>query len=246
MSHISQYADFLLYVKQISEKCGFNTDIDRMRIPSTKRICLVGRNRTYTDWNSVNSTINQMIEDGCRKKTDGEETSGKSVLCPGNEWVADFKPREAIERVRNCTRLDETLKSDIVLLAANHLLVKRRMIAHPQDPGKTWNAGSTAALSEIVPLISPEQLKRLKSECGGLQTLFRNHHQVFLVEKGHVQLRIPTPPDNAVKDRKTPVRSKSCWFFNNHPDGCLLNDSECAYKHEPLENTVLIPFTNKQ
>lgn len=238
-AHMSQYADFLLYVKQISEKCGFKTDMDRMRIPSTKRICLVGRNRTYpaNEWNSVNSIINQMIDSGCRNKLNGskknaqgEEAGGKNDLCPDNGWVVDFKPREAIERVKNCTRVDETLLSDIVSLTVNHLLVKRRVIAHPQDPSKTWNAGSVAAFNEIVPLISPEKLKHLKSECGGLQTLFRNHHQVFLVQKGHVQLRTPTP--KSLNTTKIPVRSKPCWFFNNHPDGCLLDGSECAYKHE--------------
>lgn len=233
-SHVSQYADFLMYVKQISEKCGFKTDIDRMRIPSTKRICLVGRDRTYNlqEWTSINSGINQIIEDGCRRKTEPEENRSNDGSNNDNEWVADFKPREAIEKVRNCTQLDQTLINEIVTLTAKHLLVKRRMQSHPTNPSRTWNAGGVAGLGDIIPLIGAERLKKLKSECGGLQTLLKNHHQIFLVEKGKVQFRPPILLSDITNKSKIKVKSKPCWFFENHPDGCLLDESECAFKHE--------------
>lgn len=230
-STLSQYSDFLLYIKDVSEKCGFKAEIDRLRIPSTKRICLVGRNRTYTaeKWNSVNSAINLMIEEGCRKTA--EERKENDVGSSGdNGWVSEFKPREATEKVRNCTQLESSLINDIVTLTANHLLVKRRSIPHQVHSNKMWNAGGIAALGEIIPLIGSEKLKKLKSECGGLQTLLKNHHQVFLVEKGTVQLRTPINVAD-VSNSKVRVKQKRCWFFNNHPDGCLLDDSKCAFRH---------------
>lgn len=35
------------------------------------------------------------------------------------------------------------------------------------------------ALSDVVKLFDKDVLKQLKSECGGLQTLLRNHNSVF-------------------------------------------------------------------
>ncbi|KAK3919624.1 putative tRNA (uracil-O(2)-)-methyltransferase [Frankliniella fusca] len=232
-SHLSQYADFLMYIKLISEKCGFKTDIDRMRIPSTKRICLVGRDRTYEPdaWMFINASINQMIEDGCRKKAENEENKSNKASNQDNEWVADYKPRDAIEKVRNCTQLEQTLVQEIVMLTVKHLLVKRRLQSHPKYPNKIWNAGGVAAIGDVIALIGTEKLKKLKSECGGLQTLLKNHHQVFLVEKGKVQLRTPILQSDVCNSSKIKIKSKPCWYFENHPDGCLLDEADCAFKH---------------
>lgn len=232
-SLLSQYSDFLVYVKHISESCGFQTDVDRLRIPSTKRICVVGRERTYPqeNWLSINSCINELIEDASRLKVEGDEMKIKCNSAGDNEWALDFKPREATERVRNCTQLEENLIGEIVSLTASHLLIKRRLIPHPKKPETTWNAGGIAAFSEIVPLIGTDKLKRLKNECGGLQTLLKNHHQIFLVEKGKVQFRSPIKLNDVINNSKVRVKQKPCWFFQNHPDGCLLEDTECAYVH---------------
>lgn len=35
------------------------------------------------------------------------------------------------------------------------------------------------SLSDVVKLFDKDVLKQLKSECGGLQTLLRNHNSVF-------------------------------------------------------------------
>lgn len=230
-SNLSQYADFLMYVKQISEESGFETHIDRMRIPSTKRICLVGRRRTYDadEWTSVKTRINKLIVDGCRRSVELEKNVS-DVHCD-NEWVANFKPREATERVRNCTQLEEQLVQEIVSLTAEHLLAKRRLLPHPTQPNRNWNAGGHATLAEIVPLIGASKLRQLKNECGGLQTLLKNHHQVFRVEKGQVSLRTPIRLSETVKNDKIKVKCKPCWFFHHHPDGCMLEDSDCAFKH---------------
>ncbi|XP_065193525.1 probable tRNA (uracil-O(2)-)-methyltransferase, partial [Sycon ciliatum] len=43
----SQYLCYLDYIESICEQCGFNVAMDVMRIPSTKRVCLVGQTRSY-------------------------------------------------------------------------------------------------------------------------------------------------------------------------------------------------------
>ena len=44
--------------------------------------------------------------------------------------------------------------------------------------GETRVSGSLS-LTEVASELDPETLQRLKRECGGLQTLLRNNHQVF-------------------------------------------------------------------
>lgn len=36
-------------MREVGERCGFVVEMDRLCIPSTKRICLVGRTRTYPE-----------------------------------------------------------------------------------------------------------------------------------------------------------------------------------------------------
>ncbi|KAJ8976260.1 hypothetical protein NQ317_000822 [Molorchus minor] len=39
---VSQYSDYFNYIENICKMCGFNIKVDKLRIPSTKRTCLVG------------------------------------------------------------------------------------------------------------------------------------------------------------------------------------------------------------
>ena len=42
-----------------------------------------------------------------------------------------------------------------------------------------FSVAGTIALGDVIKLFDAETLKRLKSECGGMQTLLRNNHQLF-------------------------------------------------------------------
>ena len=80
--------------------------------------------------------------------------------------------------MRNCTKIPKIITEEIVGLIVNALLSKEKV-------DKLWNAGGTLNLSEIPKtVISLDLLKELKSECGGLQTLLRNHNHIFIVNKG--------------------------------------------------------------
>ncbi|CAI8049007.1 Probable tRNA (uracil-O(2)-)-methyltransferase [Geodia barretti] len=100
-------------------------------------------------------------------------------------------------------------------------------------------------ISDAARLFDDAVLRQLKQECGGLQTLLRNHHQVFAVCRGFVQLRNwavagpehgPRRPAKrrSAEDAKRLVKTKPCWFHHNHPQGCprqFLEDSSCPYAH---------------
>lgn len=225
----SQYFEYMNYVKKICEECGFETDMDKLRIPSTKRICLIGRGRTYPEENTEvrEAAIRSLIEARCCEHS-GEKNSD-------NSWSVGFKPREVLERVRNCTKLDRGLISEVISLVAENLLNKRRLI-EVQGSDEKWNAGGQLELSEIAALLPQDTLKEMKSECGGLQTLLRNNGEVFQVVEGKVQFRVPGSVTVATRkkkqsNKKLTIKSKPCWFYLNHPNGCPLNDETCNYKH---------------
>lgn len=229
----SQYAEYISYVKYISETCGFDTQIDKLRIPSTKRICLIGWERNYSNKDShlQDARIKALLN--TRSSSSSEKDQNKDIF---GIWSENFKPRNPKEEVRNCTQLDKNLISDIVKIVSSQLLCTYRPINLQEECNKTWNAGGQIDLKDIVKLVPLEMLKHLRSEYGGIQTLLKNNSNIFSVIQGKVQFRIPgITPNNAQKKRKGnnthPIKVKSCWFHENHPDGCPATAIKCNFKH---------------
>lgn len=206
----SLYMSFIDYLMELSSNvCGFQTKIDRLKIPSTKRICLIGDVRSY-------SLENFNIQ--CQKIDEFVKASSDNK----------FAPRDKVELVKNCTNIDKNVIGRIVKIIFNHLLKDTMLI-------DDWNIGGTMELCDAAKLISQDDLKMLKSEFGGLQTLFKNKQNIFEVKNGAVKLRKPKRFDeikiNANKKRKFNIKDFSCYFHENHPQGCFLKENECIYKH---------------
>ncbi|XP_050533398.1 probable tRNA (uracil-O(2)-)-methyltransferase [Daktulosphaira vitifoliae] len=196
-SSLSQYHDYLKYLENTCiDIFKFEIKVDRLRIPSTKRICLIGWSKKYNQ-----QQFNQVVQD--------IENFAKSKF---NENVK-FIPRPSIEKVRNCTKLDRDLVQSVVNSVVEVLL------KHPDQ----W--ACRVSLRELANEIGAERLKKLKKECGGLQTLLRNHRYIFIVEKGSVGFRKPTKNEGKV------WKKHKCWFYHNFPDKCPLNDNECYNIH---------------
>lgn len=227
--HHSQYQDFLEYVQQICNCCGFSTFVDRLKIPSTKRICIVGYERaTPADSQRIQTFI-----DGQSKKTD----SVQATAHPDNTtavWSEQFRPRSNVERVQNCTKIDKEIEREIVRLVFDRLIVKKRYVADFEHP--RWNVGGQLSLGDLAAAIPNDKLRELKSECGGLQTLLRNNNQIFAVQQGTVQLRLPIKYSVRLEqaraaNKEFTFKEKPCWFRANHPDGCPFSDDDCSFKH---------------
>lgn len=219
----SQYHDYIDFLIDISLTCEFkNTEIDRLKIPSTKRICLIGTGRKYKDFqfDSKCQEIQQYINENLNKNYRFTE-----------QWSEDFKPRDKVEAVKNCSKIDELISEVIVESIFRHLLAKKSFSPLFKD----WNCGGSITMSEAVGLVSDENLKKLKSECGGLQTLLKNNHQIFLVANGVVKIRIPQKLSDRVfserSAKRNVVKSKPCYFLSDHPSGCPLSDTDCPYLH---------------
>lgn len=253
-SSLSQYMDYLDYILKLCKVCGFNTKIDRLRIPSTKRICLVGYARNYPEENAVKvyRDVKILIDSKTCKHLAviSREQTGCCLEMKGSveeKWVQDIRIREKEEKVRNCTHLCRELVEEILKLVAEQLLNKQDLILLSSTEGeeRLWNAGGRLSLEELASLIPREKIKKLKNECGGLQTLLKNNGHVFFVKCGYVQLKVPSV--EALVQKKKPVslqqchcrgsvrsaarKQKPCWFQFNHPDGCPLSDDDCSYRH---------------
>ncbi|XP_014236865.1 probable tRNA (uracil-O(2)-)-methyltransferase [Trichogramma pretiosum] len=222
-SSVSQYNDYMQYIKDVSENCGFKTDIDKLRIPSTKRICIIGTDRNYAplDFESQDVKIQSIV------------SARSNGLQNEDSWSSTFKPRESVEKVRNCTKVNKDLISSIIEIVVSLLFHKARLIS--LENGKTWNAGGEIELAQVAKAVDTESLKQLKNECGGLQTLLRNNGNIFKIESGKVRFRVPGK-ETVGKKKKPKVSTvkrkiKDCWFHINHPDGCPLTDEECDFIH---------------
>ncbi|XP_041976973.1 probable tRNA (uracil-O(2)-)-methyltransferase [Aricia agestis] len=218
-SSISQYTEYLDKIYKLCVEMGFETSKDRLKIPSTKRICFISSSRTYTidKHERQIEIVNNMV--ACET---GVHNNNEQII----------KTRDPIEKVKNCTQIDKNVIDYIVECISNYLL-------KDIDLKSKWEIGKTVRIDELIEILPENYLNSLKSECGGLQTLLRNNHQIFEVQKGHVKIRYPKTIDEvkinmskSKKRSKIKMQVKKCWFYNNHPQGCPLESFNCSFLHE--------------
>ncbi|NWU96905.1 TRM44 methyltransferase, partial [Upupa epops] len=260
----SQYREYLDFVVQVGSVCGFHVEEDCLRIPSTKRVSLIGKSRTYqpAEWALVDKQITQCISNcrtcdvaicdrrvefrrkdhsGVCEEADTEHSANKTETAD-TIWMPGFQPREKVEQIRNCASLPRDFVDDVVLSVANLLLnaVPQNSCSATCDGNtNTWNQGESLSLKEVAEHLNKEILKRLKSEYGGLQTLLKNSHQVFEVLNGRVHIRDwrkeklsrRTKPEVKQRLSAEAFKTRLCWFFIHHPDGCSLPSESCPYAH---------------
>ena len=237
-AQLSVFRDFLNFVREIGQLAGFNVAEDRMRIPSTKRVCFVGKPADPEDGVAYAKRKQHLL---------AYLATQPGVARTAAEAPEAFQPRERVERVRNCTQLDRTLVSGIVAHVVELCLAAEEGKRHIDlVGGRSWNAGGNLGLSCVADRLAQAgwDLSQLKAECGGLQTLLRNHHAVFTVRGGRVRLKVPGEEDAAsmaastsrMKARKgsgaaSRQKTKACWHYLNHPDGCPLTAESCRWLH---------------
>ncbi|CAL8241975.1 unnamed protein product [Merluccius merluccius] len=271
----TQYKEYIDYIAEVSRASGFHTDEDCLRIPSTKRVCLVGKSRSYppADGDQAEERRASYIrsrwlgtvvlpsategEGGGGGDHDGDHDGEHGGGChvnedvnpagtPGSNWGVGFQPRERVEKVRNCAALPRDFVDSVVLRVATALLGLAMDEGPPAAPADDviWNQGESMSVREVAELLDHDTLLRLKSECGGLQTLLKNNHQVFRVEGGRVHIRDwrggSEEQGRAEVKRGRPVaagalKTRSCWFHAHHPQGCPLQAALCCFAHGPLD-----------
>ncbi|XP_065220963.1 probable tRNA (uracil-O(2)-)-methyltransferase [Planococcus citri] len=212
-SSVSVYNDYVEYVKLLSIDLGFDIKTDKLRIPSTKRICIIGYRRKYP------------VDDYDRIKQDKIEPI-MSQYSSSIETV--FKPRESVQKVRNCTQIDRSVTSKIIGIVSKILIDNQMKFREGDSDCDIWLTNYSVSFKDAISRIEGDDLKKLKSECGGLQTLLRNHHSIFLVKGGRIMFRKPTEASNERCDK---WKKRPCWFFHNHPYSCPVEEDKCSFMH---------------
>lgn len=247
----SQYKEYIDFISEVGQVCGFSVEEDCLRIPSTKRVCLVGKSRNYsqsdesdaehrrTRYIQSRAVIVHGTDVSVSLSDDHHCHDNTSCRTSGSQWGSGFQPRDRVETVRNCASLPRDLVDGVVLQVAKALL--EITVGNSEGPAAAsdWNRGGSLSVGEVASLIEPETLLRLKKECGGLQTLLKNNHQVFRVEGGRVHIRDwrDMKPSKDVKKKKPvapgALKTRLCWFHTHHPQGCPLQTELCAFAHGP-------------
>jgi len=232
-----QYHNYLGFISHISVECGYDVQVDVMRIPSTKRVCLIGGSKTHSKCErpAVLDNITKRISTEKRKSA-----SNTSVL---------FVPREKLEKVKNCTKIDRKVQQQFVMTIVEKLLeIPTTPVENivSDDDRPVWRKGCKLKLSQAALLFDESKRKHLKAECGGLQTLLRNFNQVFVVRNGEVEIRDWRLPEHQHKINKVgrkrslseTRKTRTCWFYQYHPDGCPLTETACSFSHVVIDTNT--------
>jgi len=205
----SQYHTYLEYVKEIGEICGFDVEVDTLRIPSTKKICHIGRSRTMheSNYHEIDKTLNSLLfRSGCtlRVGADSQYSSSAEKSAEQSERKESmdplFIPRTVNNDPRNCSKVNVEIKNYIIETVCNKLLDSAEPVQQQEEYNtncqtstgvswSSWSPGGEIALSKIATMFDPEILKELKCQCGGIQTLLKNNRNIFKVMGGVVSLR---------------------------------------------------------
>ncbi|CAI5445837.1 unnamed protein product [Caenorhabditis angaria] len=207
----SQYESFFEWTVIIAQRLGFDVKIDRLAIPSTKRLCIIGRIPDH----GLEPEVEKIIE----------------LLTEGSKFVA--RPHEI--KVNNCRNIPIEERDRISKYIFNHLL----NLDKEKPSEDAWNTGGVIGLGELAGILSEDDKKLMKSQDGGLQTFLKNQHQVFHVFGGTCRIRdqrVALPEKKTEKWRKkskgkpAPIRAP-CWMAANHPNGCPVSAELCRFAH---------------
>ena len=230
---LSIYQCYLNHIEQVISEFGFCYERDVMKIPSTKRTCFVSKGRKYpkSDYHLHKEMAIKVVKSHSKHPDNLECVVRSSAIA-----------------VTNGTKVDRCISGAIVKIATQHLLRD----VHADDP--VWSPGQTVHIKELVELIKGQVSfgESLKNQNGGIQTVLRNHHQIFLIIDGGVSLRDWSQAKNQRRqktlkrkyDKAALSKSKMCWFHENHPQGCNLSSEQCTYAHSAEELRV-IEFESK-
>ena len=245
----NKFFNIYFYVK-VGQTCGYQMEEDRLKIPSTKRICFVGRRRIINE-DLVKTKIKTMVQQEEQQKRSNISTTDSSHINKKLKTDEElFSPRPADIAVRNCSQISRSTSEKIVSIVVERCLETKKPLSdilnsqwEMEPVNLDWNMGRSVSLGELASNISPNLLKELKNGCGGLQTFLRNNNFIFIVEKGCVRLRCHATDASEVGKRKKNIKSKStaqldchrkrklCWFFQNHPQGCPVSKESCHWAH---------------
>ena len=158
---LSLYGGYLDFIENLCRLCGFEVDRDRLRIPSTKRVCFICTKRREIS------------------QEEQQENEIKLQQLVGTSTLLENPPVPKAPEIRNCTAIAPALKKAIIaeLFA---LLLKcddGKTVKLPN--GKEWKIGRVVDFSEAITSLGDDAMEAMKNQDGGLKTFIKNHPGYF-------------------------------------------------------------------
>ncbi|XP_059820870.1 probable tRNA (uracil-O(2)-)-methyltransferase isoform X2 [Hypanus sabinus] len=226
----TQYRAYLNFITEVGSICGFKVEEDCLRIPSTKRVCLIGNQRTYLEFNEERLDkertlyIKERYSSTLRAGDHFSEaiplfthdvshcsnvehpvlldTKAEEDSFASSKWLAGFQPREKAQKIRNCASLPRDFINCVVLQVAKALLKTN------QDPcvnsGVEDSTGywNKGVIHGQVRIRDWTKEKQTRKQISGTR-----------------------------KMSSDTFKTRLCWFFVNHPDGCPRSTENCPFAH---------------
>lgn len=212
----SIYQNYIEYACTIGDRFGYRPTLENLRIPSTKKICVVGLDCSQKFDDGV---LESRVKNLMAQLKDGDEGS----------CLAKFVPRST--ESGKSQNIDGVAAKPIVDKIFN-LLIKDWK--NDGNQTGTWFTGrEDLTFSEIVEGMSSKEKDVLKSKGNGLRTLVKSNRHLFFLNGNVVKLRTPQNEDmgNVSQSSRDKIKTRQCYFHCFHPQGCPLPENLCAYKH---------------
>merc|ERR1711990_801569 len=87
-----------------------------------------------------------------------------------------------------------------------------------------------AKINDVASLFDSATLKKLKSECGGVQTLMKNNKQIFKVQGGSVRMRDwKVGSADCWNPNPSLFKTRLCNFVRFCKSGCVRTSDTCPF-----------------
>jgi len=93
---------------------------------------------------------------------------------------------------------------------------------------------NSLTLSSAYDLLPNELCEQLKSENGGLKSIILSYRHALYFDPKTKLITLSNPELNSItlkQSSKIIFKTKPCFFYLFHPNGCPLKDEQCAFSH---------------
>ncbi|EHB03682.1 Putative tRNA (uracil-O(2)-)-methyltransferase [Heterocephalus glaber] len=225
-SRKTQYREYLDFIREVGEACGFHMEEDCLRIPSTKRVrvrvrvrvalaieprtllrdskkgpCL----RTEVAWQLDRATLRRLkhecggLQTLLRNSRQVFEGAGGAAAIQEDEALAGLCPHAAVG-------------------------VWRAGVAETRGPGLLHATGGPASTSLFA--FDADTWRPVPGTVLDGRVHIRDWRRELQREKHPEAKRGPS---------SEAFKTRICWFFTHHPDGCVLPSTSCPFAHGPQE-----------
>ncbi|CAF1286043.1 unnamed protein product [Adineta steineri] len=202
-NNTTQYEQYLSYIEKIAKILDFDIKKDKLRIPSTKNICFMLHQTNEN--NSIDSIRTHLLD----------------------HFGIDITLEHADPQIPN--HQASCSKSKPEFYSTKFSIIKflfEYIMTHNQS----------LTISEAYNILPNELCEQLKCENGGLKSIILSYRHALYFDPQTKLITLANPQLNSItlkqkKSSKAIFKTKPCFFFTFHPNGCPLIDEQCAFSH---------------